>query len=78
MDRGEVWRRFGEPRSQDGSVNEPRTREACGVRWNERWRYVDPEGAGWDRIVFWLRYDLQGVFRVWPDGRYEPEPVAPA
>jgi hypothetical protein len=78
MDRGAVWRRFGAPQSQDGSVNEPRSQEACGVTWNERWRYANPEGGGWDRLVFWYRYDLRGVFRVWPDGAYEPEPAKPS
>jgi hypothetical protein len=58
-------------------VNEPRSHEACGVTWNERWRYVDPEGAGWDRLVFWYRYDLCGVFRVWPDGTYERDASVP-
>jgi len=78
MDRAAVWQRYGPPRSQDGSANEPRSHEACGVTWNERWRYADPDGAGWDRLVFWYRYDLRGVFRVWADGTYEAELGAPS
>lgn len=63
-DRAAVAARFGEPTDQEGSANEPRTREAYGVRWNEKWIYRDPEGSGFDRVVLWHRYDLQGVWRV--------------
>ena len=39
MTRREVWRRLGAPTDQEGSVNDPRTREEYGVRWNEKWIY---------------------------------------
>jgi hypothetical protein len=76
LDRGAVWKRFGSPTDQFGSVNDPRTQEECGVRWNEKWLYRDPEGDGSDRLVLWNRYDLLGVFTVKPDGSVEPEPLA--
>jgi len=76
LDRGAVWKRFGSPTEQLGSVNDPRTHEECGVRWNEKWLYRDPEGDGSDRLVLWNRYDLVGVFTVKPDGSVEPESLA--
>jgi hypothetical protein len=76
LDRGAVWKRFGSPTDQLGSVNDPRTQEECGVRWNEKWLYRDPEGDGSDRLVLWNRYDLVGVFTVKPDGSVEPESLA--
>ena len=39
-------------------MNDPRTREDFGVKWNEMWVYRDPEGEGFDRVVLWNRYDL--------------------
>ncbi len=72
-DRGAVAARFGEPTDQEGSANEPRTREEHGVRWNEKWIYRDPEGQGFDRVVLWLRYDLLGVWRVRRDGAAQAE-----
>lgn len=74
-DRGEVWKKLGAPRQQLGSVNDPRTTEECGVRWNEKWFYADPAGEGWDRVVLWNRYDLCGVFRLLPGGDFEADPV---
>ena len=76
IDRGAVWKRFGPPTEQVGSVNDPRTQEECGVKWNEKWLYRDPEGDGKDRLVLWNRYDLLGVFRLKPDGSVEPESLA--
>ena len=73
LERGNVWKRFGAPTEQVGSVNDPRTHEECGVKWNEKWIYRDPEGEGFDRWVLWNRYDLLGAFRVKPDGSSEPE-----
>jgi len=74
-DRSAVARRFGDPTDQEGSVNEPRTREEFGVRWNEKWIYRDPAEEGWDRVVLWNRYDLLGVWRVLPEGSVQPEPL---
>jgi hypothetical protein len=71
--RGEVARLLGTPTDQVGSVNDPRTTEELGVRWNEKWVYRDPERAGFDRVVLWQRYDLLGVWRISPDGVATPE-----
>ena len=73
-DRGSVWKRFGEPSDQEGSVNEPRTRDEHGFTWNERWIYR--EGERVTRVVLWNRYDLVAVLRVEPDGREVPEAIA--
>jgi hypothetical protein len=75
IDRVAIWKRFGAPTEQVGSVNDPRTHQECGVTWNEKWLYRDPEGGN-DRLVLWNRYDLLGVFTVKPDGNVEPESPA--
>lgn len=72
-DRGAVAKWLGAPTDQVGSVNDPRTSVDFGVKWNEMWRYKNPDGADFDRVVLWNRYDLLGVFRLHPDGRAEPE-----
>ena len=72
-DRGQVARWFGAPTDQVGSVNDPRTHESCGVKWNEKWVY--PRADGSQRVVLWNRYDLVGVCLVRPDGSFEPDPV---
>lgn len=76
LDRAAIWKRFGSPTEQVGSVNDPRTREECGVKWNEKWVYRDPAGDGSDLLVLWHRYDLLGIFRVKPDGSFQPESPA--
>lgn len=73
FDRGQVAKRLGSPTDQVGSVNDPRTSVDFGVKWNEMWRYKDPEGEGFDRVVLWNRYDFLGVWRLHADGRAEPE-----
>ena len=73
MDRGAAWKHFGAPTDQIGSVNDPRTSEEHGVKWNEKWIYRGDDGAV-TRLVLWNRYDLAGVFRVKADGSVEPEP----
>jgi hypothetical protein len=78
LQRGEVARRLGDPTDQIGSVNDPRTREEFGVKWNEKWIYRDPEDAGFDRVVLWNRYDCLGIWRVRPDGSSEAEPLPEA
>jgi hypothetical protein len=77
-DRGEIWAKLGAPTDQIGSVNEPRTTEEFGVKWNEKWVYrgEDPESV--ERVVLWNRYDLVGVFRVKSDGSAEPESLEDA
>jgi hypothetical protein len=73
LDRGSVWKLLGAPTDQEGSVNDPRTREEHGVRWNEKWIYRGADGRSVERVVLWNRYDLLGVFRLEPDGSAEPE-----
>lgn len=74
--RREIWERLGAPTDQVGSVNDPRMHEEHGVRWNEKWIYRGENGQEVERVVLWNRYDLQGVFRVKPDGSAEPETLA--
>lgn len=72
-DRGRVWKLLGAPTDQVGSVNDPRTHEEHGVKWNEKWVYRAEDGESIDRVVLWNRYDFRGVFRIRPDGSAEPE-----
>ena len=74
--RRDVWKRLGAPTDQLGSVNDPRTHDEYGVRWNEKWVYRD--GREVTRVVLWHRYDLLGVFRIRPDGSAEAEPLPAA
>ena len=71
MTRDQVWRQLGAPSDQEGSVNDPRTHDEYGVRWNEKWIYRS--GSRIVRVVLWHRYDLLGVFRIEPDGNAERE-----
>jgi len=66
-----VREQFGLPTEQVGSVNDPRTREEHGVRWNEKWIYPLPDGGR--RVVYWHRYDFRGVLREEPDGNVRKE-----
>lgn len=75
LDRGTVWELLGAPTDQEGSVNEPRTTEEHGVKWNEKWIYRGNDGERVERIVLWHRYDFRGAFRVAPDGSVTPEDV---
>ena len=72
-DRGRVWALLGAPTDQVGSVNDPRTAEEFGVKWNEKWIYRGEDGESVERVVLWNRYDFLGVFRVKPDGSGDPE-----
>ncbi|MCZ6781856.1 MAG: hypothetical protein O7G30_00965 [Proteobacteria bacterium] len=76
LDRGAVWKKLGAPTDQIGSVNDPRTSEEHGQRWNEKWVYLDEDSGQVERIVLWNRYDLLGVFRVNADGSVETESLA--
>jgi hypothetical protein len=58
--RDRVWKKLGAPSDQVGSVNDPRTREDFGRKWNEKWIYLD--GSRVAKVVLWLRYDLVGAF----------------
>jgi hypothetical protein len=74
LDRGRAWKLFGAPTDQLGSVNDPRTTEEFGVKWNEKWVYRG-EDQSVRQVVLWLRYDLVGAFRLKPDGSAEPIPL---
>ena len=74
-DRGSLWKHFGAPADQEGSVNDPRTHEEHGVAWNEKWIYLGEDGRSVERVVLWNRYDLVGVFRIRSDGSAEAEPL---
>ena len=71
MSRAEVWKRLGAPSDQVGSVNDPRTHEEFGSKWNEKWIYLDEDGSRVEKVVLWLRYDLVGAF----DARGMPLPL---
>jgi len=62
--RDRVWQRLGAPTDQVGSVNDPRTFEDFGHKWNEKWIYLDEDGSRVEKVVLWLRYDLVGAFRA--------------
>jgi hypothetical protein len=59
-----VWKALGAPTDQLGSVNDPRTYEEFGVRWNEKWIYCGDDGKTVERVVLWKRYDLIGIFSL--------------
>ena len=61
MTRDRVWKALGAPSDQIGSVNDPRTREDFGRKWNEKWIYLDEDGSRVAKVVLWLRYDLVGA-----------------
>jgi hypothetical protein len=61
--RSQVWKAFGAPTDQVGSVNDPRTTEEFGVKWNEKWVYLGDDGSI-EKVVLWLRYDLAGAFEA--------------
>jgi hypothetical protein len=73
--RADVWKVLGAPSDQLGSVNDPRTQEEYGARWNEKWIYRGEDGRSVERVVLWKRYDLLGIYRIKPDGTVEPEPL---
>ena len=74
LDRGSAWKRFGAPTDQVGSVNDPRTHEDYGLRWNEKWVYRDGERV--ERVVLWNRYDWVGAFEIAADGSARPIELA--
>ncbi|MGH7907471.1 MAG: hypothetical protein ACREP6_12685 [Candidatus Binataceae bacterium] len=63
--RNAIVRILGTPDHTEGSLNDPRTREEQGVRFNEKWTYGhlthDPAGVPM-RIIYWKRYDFMGTF----------------
>jgi hypothetical protein len=73
LDHYAARERFGEPDAREGSVNDPRTREEHGVRWNEKWIYFLPGGGR--RLICWHRYECRAVLREAADGSVRTEPV---
>jgi len=71
-DRARAWKLLGAPTDQVGSVNDPRTHEEFGVKWNEKWIYRGEDGETVEQVVLWNRYDFAGAFRLGPDGSAEP------
>ena len=60
--RDRVWKQLGAPTEQVGSVNDPRTHQDFGRKWNEKWIYLDEHSSRVAKVVLWLRYDLVGAF----------------
>ena len=60
--RERIWKELGAPTDQIGSVNDPRTHQDFGRKWNEKWVYLDEETSKVAKVVLWLRYDLVGAF----------------
>ena len=56
IDHAAVRERFGLPDEQIGSVNDPRTREENGVRWNEKWVYLLARRRAPHRVLAPLRF----------------------
>ena len=71
LTHAEARQRWGVPDDVVGSVNDPRTHEENGVRWNEKWIYRRDDGE--ERVVYWHRYDGRGVFLVSADGSAKRE-----
>ncbi len=80
IDRDTAVRRFGQPARTWGSVNEPRYREADGVKFNEMWAFKSPrdQAPEWvERVLYWFRYDLVASVLVHRDGRRVGEEIVP-
>src|SRR5579875_632968 len=61
LTRNAVVAMLGTPALTEGSLNEPREREECGVCFNEKWLYRDPLGdpaGAAERVIYWQRYDF--------------------
>ena len=71
LTHSEARERWGLPDEVLGSVNDPRTHDENGVRWNEKWIYRLDDGV--ERFVYWYRYDPRGVFVVSADGSAKRE-----
>lgn len=69
--RAGLWQKYGPPTDQEGSANEPRTRQEYGVTWNEKWIYRGANGRAIERVVLFLRYDPVAVIRIRPDAGAE-------
>jgi hypothetical protein len=66
IDHRSARERWGEPDEWVGSVNDPRTREEHGIRFNEKWIYYLTGDA--QRWVYWHRYACRAVLLRARDG----------
>ncbi len=73
LTHAEARERWGLPDDSLGSVNDPRTHVENGVRYNEKWIYFLPEGER--RLIYWHRYDCQGLRIESPDGSVREESI---
>ncbi len=73
LNHHEARERWGLPDESLGNVNDPRTREEHGVRYNEKWIYFLSDGG--KRLVYWFRYDCRGLLIEAADGTVEAEPL---
>jgi hypothetical protein len=73
LTHGQARARWGLPDASEGSVNDPRTLEEHGLLYNEKWIYLQAEGAR--LLVYWHRYDCRGVLLEASDGSTRPEPL---
>jgi hypothetical protein len=71
LDHRAARERWGEAHEWIGSVNDPRTLEEHGIRFNEKWIYHLPGGE--QRWVYWHRYAPRGVLLRGRDGVVKPE-----
>lgn len=69
----EARERWGLPDESAGNVNDPRTYEEHGVRFNEKWIYRLPDGG--KRLVYWHRYDCRALLVEDADGSVHEERV---
>jgi hypothetical protein len=85
--RNMIVPRLGTPDLTEGSVNDPRTYDENGVRWNEKWTYLhlvdDPSGLS-QRLIYWHRYDFlltmvrRDASEPWKEDRALAEDLAKA
>ena len=71
LTHSEARERWGLPDDSVGNVNDPRTYQEHGLRYNEKWIYFLPGGG--QRLVYWHRYDCRGLLVEAPDGSVRPE-----
>ena len=71
LSHSEARERWGLPDDSTGNVNDPRTYEENGLRYNEKWIYFLPDGS--KRLVYWHRYDCRGLRIEHRDGTVKEE-----
>jgi len=71
LTHGDARERWGDADEWEGSVNDPRTLEENGIRYNEKWVYLLADASR--RLVYWHRYDCRAVMIESADGTVKPE-----